>query len=80
VTDVKHSLWSISLSKLYFPDSDKSGLIIHWSLPSTCAFLLIGSNKNGDLCPPCGPLVGIFGGSILSKSTSFAMAFKKFSA
>jgi hypothetical protein len=62
------------------PTLNESGPIIHWSLPSTCAFLLIGSNANGDLCPPCGPLAGIFGGSILSKSTSFAMALRKFAA
>jgi hypothetical protein len=56
------------------------GLIIYWSLWKTCAFLLIGSKANGDLCPPCGPLTGIFGGSNLSKSTSLAMALRKFTA
>ena len=68
-------------SKLY-PLCCERGLNNYWSLllSKTCAFLLIGSKANGDLCPPCGPLKGIFGGSNLSKSTSFAMALRKFTA
>jgi len=62
--------------------ASEHGLNNYWShaLSKTCAFLLIGSKANGDLCPPCGPLKGIFDGSNLSKSTSLAIALRKFTA